>query len=367
MDVTCTQENFSKGLQIVSRVATTKSSLPVLANILIQTKDGQLRLSATDLEMGVITVIGAKVVADGAITLPARLLVDFIQHNSDPTLQIGVAQGEAKIQSDRHTATVKGMDANEFPLIPSVADAQTFTLPASVLRRGLRDVLFAAAIDDARPVLNGICLRFRDKELVMAATDSYRLAERVVPLTGSIPDGTLLLPVRAAQELTRILPDTESTAKLQFNSNQLSIDVENTQIVSRLIDGTFPDYQQIIPTTATTTVTMEKEELVSAVRMASVFASDASHNIKCTITPPTGCTIAAVSTTVGQNVATVPATVTGEPIEIAFNAKFVLDALAALGGETVTLLLSGTDRAGIFKSPADEHYLSLVMPLRTDG
>ncbi len=367
MDVTCTQENFSKGLQIVSRVATTKSSLPVLANILIQTKDGQLRLAATDLEMGVVTMIGAKVVADGAITLPARLLVDFIQHNTDPTLQIGVSQGEAQIRSDRHTATVKGMDANEFPLIPSVADAQTFTVPAAILRRGLRDVLFAAAIDDARPVLNGICLRFREKDLVLAATDSYRLAERVIPLTGVVPEGTLLLPVRAAQELTRILPDSTAVATLQFNANQLSIDVENTQIISRLIDGTFPDYQQIIPTSSSTTVTMDKNELISAVRMASVFARDASHNIRCTVTPPTGCTIAAVSATVGQNVATVPATVTGEPIEIAFNAKFVLDALAALEGETVKLLFSGVDRAGIFQSPTDEHYLSLVMPLRTDG
>ncbi len=367
MDVTCTQENFSKGLQLVSRVATTKSSLPVLANILIQTKDGQLRLAATDLEIGVVTVIGAKVAAEGAITLPARLLVDFVANNTDPTLQIGVDQGEAKIHSDRHAATVKGMDASEFPLIPSVSDAQSVTLPANAFRSGLRDVVFAAAVDDARPVLNGICIHIRDNHMVLAATDSYRLAERKIPLKGSPPAASLLLPVRAALELSRILPDSDQPVTLQFNANQVSLEVDSTQLVSRLIDGTFPDYTQIIPTAATTTVGMEKAELIAAVRMASLFARDASHNIRFIITPPTGCTVSAVSTTVGQNTATVAATATGEPIDIAFNAKYILDALNALGGDTVKLTLSGTDRAGVFRADGDDTYLSLVMPLRTDA
>lgn len=367
MNVTCTQENFSKGLQLVSRVATTKSSLPVLANILLQTKDGQLRLAATDLEIGVVTTIGAKVITDGAITLPARLLVDFVLNNTDPTLQIGVENGEANIRSERHVATVKGMDASEFPLIPLVTDAQSITLPAKALRNGLRDVLFAAAVDDARPVLNGICIHIREKTMILAATDSYRLAERKIPLKTSVPDASLLLPVRAAQELTRILPDSDLLVTFQFTANQCSLDVENTQVVSRLIDGTFPDYTQIIPTNALTTVSFDRNELIAAVRMASLFARDASHNIKCIITPPTGCTITAMSTTLGQNTATVAATSTGEAVEIAFNAKYLLDALNALNGETIRLSLSGTDRAGVFRAQEDDNYLSLVMPLRTDG
>jgi DNA polymerase-3 subunit beta len=368
MNVTCTQENFSKGLQLVSRVATTKSSLPVLANILLQTKDGQLKLAATDLEIGVVTTIGAKVATDGAITLPARLLVDFVLNNTDPTLQIGVENGEANIRSERHVATVKGMDASEFPLIPLVTDAQSITLPAKQLRNGLKDVLFAAAVDDARPVLNGICIHLREKLLILAATDSYRLAERRIPLKTAVSaDASLLLPVRAAQELTRILPDSDLPVIFQFNANQCSLDVENTQVVSRLIDGTFPDYTQIIPTTATTTVSLDRNELIAAVRMASLFARDASHNIKCTITPPTGCTITAMSTTIGQNTATVAAKSTGEAVEIAFNAKYLLDALNALSGSTVRLSLSGTDRAGVFHAEGEDNYLSLVMPLRTDG
>ena len=367
MDVTCTQENFSKGLQIVSRVATTKSSLPVLANILIQTKDGQLRLAATDLEMGVVTVIGAKVVTDGAITLPARLLVDFISNNTDPTLQIGVNQGEATISSDRHKATVKGMDAAEFPLIPTVTDAKMLSLPAKALRSGLRDVLFAAAIDDARPVLNGICIHLREKMLILAATDSYRLAERRIPLKAVAAEGSLLLPVRAAQEIVRILPDTDQVVTVQFTANQILVEVDNTQIVSRLIDGTFPDYTQIIPTNPTTTMSVDRGELISAVRMASLFARDASHNIRFSLAAPTSCSITAVSTTVGQNTATVAATVTGESVDIAFNAKYLLDALNILSSETIRLDVSGTDRAGVFHAEGDEHYLSLVMPLRTDG
>jgi DNA polymerase III subunit beta len=367
MDITCTQENFSKGLQIVSRIATTRSSLPILANILIQTQDGQLKLASTDLEMGVVTMIGAKVNTEGAITLPARLLVDFILNNTDPTLKIGVDQGEAKIHSERHSATVKGMDASEFPLIPIVTDAKTFSLPAKILRNSLKDVIFAAAIDDARPVLNGICIHLKEKEMVLATTDSYRLAERHIPLKGTVPEGTILLPVRAAQELTRILPDSDVMATIQFNANQLLLEIENTQIISRLIDGTFPDYTQIIPTLATTSLIVDRAEFISAVKMASLFARDASHNIQVTITPPTGCTITAVSTAIGQNVATVAAKVTGEPLEIAFNAKYVLDALNTMASEMIRLDCSGVDRAGVFRAEGDDQYLSLVMPLRTDG
>lgn len=367
MQIRCTQENFSKGLQIVSRVATTKSSLPILANVLLQTEAGQLKLSATDLELGVTTWIGAKVTNDGSITLPARLLVDFVANNNDQTLSIDLHDNEATINSDRHKAILKGLNASDFPLIPKVESKEKIQIKSKVLRQSLQEVVFAAALDDARPVLNGIYFKIDKNVLILAATDSYRLAEKRISYTGKEVGKSVIIPARTISELTRILPDTDTEVSLVFTDNQLLLLFDSTQVVSRLIEGTFPDYTQIIPKEASTTATLDRAELANAVKMANFFARDSAHNIRFKITPPTGLAINAVSAAVGQNTATVPAQISGDELEIAFNANYILDAINAIKSETVRLEFSGTAAPGVFHSTDDDNYLSLVMPLRVDA
>ncbi|MBI2589867.1 DNA polymerase III subunit beta [Candidatus Berkelbacteria bacterium] len=368
MEVIITQENFNRGLQIVSRVATTKSSLPILANIYLSAESGQLKLSATDLEIGVITFIGAKVKTEGAITLPARLLVDFVTSNTDATLTFSFKGTEATLRSDRYEAVIHGLDPSEFPPIPAPSAKSNIRVPAMILRRALQDTVFAAAIDDARPVLNGLYLSASERELVLAATDSYRLAEKRLKLAEALNKPmAAILPARVVIELGRILPDSEQEVTLSLAENQLSLEFDQTQVVSRLIEGTFPDYRQIIPVKSATTITAERSQLIAAVRMASLFARDASHQVRLAAKAPEMLRLTAVSSAVGKNQATAPAEVAGDPVEIAFNAKFLLDALNVIHTDTIKLELAGTDRPGVLRPEGETDYLSLVMPLRVDA
>lgn len=381
MQAVVTQENFSKGMQLVSRVATTRSSLPILANILLATEKGQLKLAATDLELGVTTWVGAKVDDEGTMTLPARLLVDFVANNPDTTLTITTAGTEATITSDRHTAVLKGMDSSEFPLIPPPGKAVIAAVSSATLKQALGDVLYAAAIDDARPVLAGVSFVVKDGLLTLAATDSYRLAERQIALAA--PSGkkekaaamastnvALILPARAVAELVRILPDRDERVEIGQSANQLSFVLDGLQVVSRLIEGTFPDYAQIIPKEATTTLTASRAELIAGVKMADLFARDAAHHVRLAIAPggeQQGLTILAASSSAGENTARVTGEVTGDAITMAFNAKYLLDALNVLHAEQVRIECSGVDRPGIFRPVGDSDYLSLVMPLRLEA
>lgn len=332
------------------------------------TDGGQLKVAATDLELGVTTHIGAKVRQAGTVTLPARLLVDFVGNNPDETITITTDGAQATLTSDHHTASLNGMDASEFPLIPPPGKTAAVTLPALALKRLLGDVLYAAAIDDARPVLGGVFLRLTDKTLVGAATDSYRLAERTIPLQAAAATPLdLIVPTRSVAEIIRVLPDDERPVDLAKTEHQLSLVFESTQIVSRLVDGTFPDYHQIIPSEATTVVTVARSELVAAVKMADLFARDAAHHIRWQSGPDTGVTLRATSSAAGQNETTVDGTVTGEACQIAFNAKYLLDALGVIKTEQVQIGLVGPDRPGVLRGVGDDHSLGLVMPLRLDA
>ena len=368
MKLVCTKENLTKGLQAVSRVATTRSSLPILANILVATDGGRLKLAATDLEVGVTTWIGAKVTSEGSVTLPARLFMDFVSSNTDDTLDLSVNGYEATITSAHYNATLNGMDANDFPLIPPPGKDELAVLSASTLKRALQSTLYAAAVDDTRPVLNGVFIKVDGAILTLAATDSYRLAERQVEITSTHKElEALILPARAAAELVRILPDTDEKVTLTLSANQLSLTTEDTQVVSRLIEGTYPDYRQIIPKETGTSATVSRSEISAAVKMASLFARDAAGHIRLKFKPGDGLDIDAVSPSAGRNTATVAAEVTGENIEVAFNAKYVLDALNAMQSDQVVLSSTGPDRAGILKPVGDDTHLALVMPLRLDA
>lgn len=363
----CTQEKLATAIQLVARVATTKSSLPILANLHLAAGKGEVQVAATDLEVGVTTTVGAKVIAEGALTLPARLLVDFITHNTDETVTVQSTGTTAEFTSERYQATIPGMDAAEFPLIPEPGKEETTTLPASLLKRGLADVAFAAALDDSRPVLNGVLMRASAAALTLAATDSYRLAERQITLPKKVTNSVAaIVPSRCVAELIRLLPDDESVlTRLSLTASQLSLEFEQTRVVSRLVEGTYPDYAQIIPKEPTTTATARLVDIKQAVTMASLFARDVAHHVRFQLDPKKGAfTVTVAGSAAGTSAATISAELEGEQLEIAFNARFVLDALSSLGGETITLNFQGTDRPVVISQPDRTDYLNLVMPLR---
>lgn len=365
MDIQCTQENFSKHLQTVGRIASNRTSLPILSNVHLFTDENGLRLAATDLEIGITTWLRAKVKKNGAITLPARLLTDFITSNNDPTLNISLIQNDVTIQSEKYKATIKGMSAADFPIIPSPGKEKLAIIESKVLKSGLQDVLYAAALNDSRPVLNGIFFSFKDGYLTLVSTDSYRLAERIIPFGKQAKEYSLIAPVRLAGELIRILPDSSDEVNLTLNENQLSLEFLDTQIVSRLIEGSFPEYKQIIPQAKATEIIVEKSSLLNAVKISDFFARDAAHNIKFKIEKKQ-LLVTTSSSQLGQNTAQVTAEVHGELMEIAFNAKFILDALNAVREDKVCLKVFGSDRPMVIEPLKDENYFNLVMPLRID-
>lgn len=367
MEYSCTQENFAKALQTVGRMVGTRGTLPVLGNILLATDQGRLKVAATDLEVGIQTWIGGKVDHDGAITVPARLLIDFVSTNTDPTLHLSVKGTTLHLASDRYSANIKGLDAGEFPLIPNLPKVNPTKVRAADLREAITQTAFATAIDETRPVLTGVLMKSGDEQVTLAATDSYRLAERSIKVEGKAPTSQVIVPGRTLQELGRLLADQTEAVTIYIAENQILFTVGETEFISRLIDGTFPDYRQIVPTEAKTTVVLDRAPFIQVMKMASYFARESANNVQFHVGEGAPVEVTAISPQLGDAVSRLPAEITGEGVEIAFNAKFILDALAIFPGEKVQLEFSGKERAGVLRPIDKRQYLYLIMPLRVDA
>ncbi len=373
MNIECAQNDFAKSLQLISRVATERSSLPILANICLTTEKNKLKLSATDLEIGVTTVMRAKVAQEGSITLPARLLTEFISNNKDNSLSIKIKDYEAQLQSSRYKASISGIDSSDFPSIPSPGEDRLGSVKSDSLKKGLQDVLFATAVNDARPVLNGVLFDLVGEKLTLVATDSYRLSERIIDLPKGekfIKTARIIVPAKAVAEIIRMLPDEDQKVDIFLNQNQVSFIFGETQLVARLIEGNYPEYKQIIPSGETISLLVNKNDFIEALKVSDLFARDNSHNIKIKIEKGQQkgkFYIKAISSAVSnKNIAEIKAEISGEDIEIAFNAKFILDSLSSMGSEMVTIKFFDLDRPMVICPTNDNSFLNLVMPLRVD-
>jgi len=366
MKVSCTQENLAKGLGIVGRSVGIRSTLPVLNNILLKTEKGGLKLSATDLEIGIHTWIGAKVDKEGAITCPARLLLDYINTNNDKKINLEVKDLTLHLESEHYKANIKGIEASEFPLIPEVKKDVEIEILTQDLSRAISKTIIACALDESRPVLSGVFVYGGGDKLKMVATDSYRLAEQTFPLTKKITSEiSLIIPQRAMAEISRILSDGAEKVKIYPGENQVEFSIDKTSVVSRLIEGAFPDYQQIIPKTTQTKFKTNAAEFANAIKMASLFARESANNIKLKI-EKNKVEVLAVSPQVGDNVSDVTGEIVGEEIEIAFNAKFIMDVLSVIMSEKINLELSGPLAPAMLRAEKDLNYLYVIMPLRID-
>ncbi len=367
MEYNCTQENLAKALQIVARMVGTRGTLPVLGNVLLATDKGRLKVAATDLEVGIQTWIGGKAEQDGAITVPARLLIDFITTNTDPTINLSVKDTTLHLKSERYTANIKGIDAGEFPLIPDLPKVNPLKLRARDLREAITQTVFATALDETRPVLTGVLLKVDSGRVKLVATDSYRLAERSVAVEGQTPSLQVIVPGRTLGELGRLLGDQTEDVTVYVAENQILFTFGETEFISRLIDGAFPDYQQIIPGQPTTTILLDKTPFIQVMKMASYFARESANNVQIRAKEGEPVEVTAVSPQLGDAVSHLVADTKGEAIDIAFNAKFILDALTIFPGEKLTLEFSGKERAGVLRPEDQKHYLYLIMPLRVDN
>ena len=364
------QENLARGLSVVSRAVSSRSTLPVLANVLLKTEDAGLKLTATNLEIGITYWVPGKIDEDGATTVPAKLLTDLV--NSLPPgdkVELEVTAGDTlHVKAGRFQTHIKGIDAEEFPAIQTAGERPTTRIAQNVLRRALAETAFAAASDEARPILTGVLARFEGDQLTLAAADNYRIAVKTVPILDAVPETSVVIPARALNELARVLADVDDPVEvvLAAGRNQVLFHLDGIDLVSRLIDGQFPNYQQVMPQAHATRAVLDREELLRAVRPAALIAHESANIVKLQIggDGDGGITVSA-NAEVGDHVGQVEAAVEGDGTTIAFNARYLADVLTNVAAEQFALELNGPLSPGVFKPIGDDQYVHVVMPVRT--
>lgn len=372
--VTVLQENLSKALAGVGRAVPSRATLPVTLNVLMQTDRSRLKLTATNLEIAISTWIGAQVEHEGAITIPARLLTEFANSLPNDKIQIELSDQPKGISlkcGERFSARMAGTDAEEFPPIPTVTDGTIARIPAAELRGAISRVAMAAATDDSRPVLTGIKVELEGDTMTLAAADGFRLgvdqAKLTTPFEGKIG---FIVPARTFQEVQRFISDQSDDVELTVSENrsQVLFRLTNTEIVSQLIQGNFPDYAKLIPASTGTEAAVNLQDFQQAAKAASIFARDGSGIVRLHITPnedgePGKLTVSSKAEELGENKSEIDAKVKGDGAKVAFDARFLLDVLSVLDKGEVTLGTTTPSSPGVFRSEAHPGYTHVVMPM----
>ena len=364
----CRPSTLSQALQVVSRAISTRTTLPILNNILLETTSEGLSLTATNLEIGIRKLVPAEVSQDGSTTAPARLLTDFVGTLPDEDLEIeldGAAQN-LSLRCARFDTHIKCIEAEEFPPGPKPDEGDRLTIPLEELMVAIDQTQMAASTDEARPVLTGVLLHVDGAKQTLAATDGHRLAVRNLRATGAEGlDARLIVPARALAELSRAFKGESGNVEVIISKarNQIFFRAGTSEVTSRLIDGTYPNYAQVIPSKSSTRVKVSVAELNQTVRAVSLFARDSANVIRVR-TEASGLVLSATTNEVGDSRAELSAEVEGSEIQIAFNARYILDALAVLGGDQVELRFDGPLSPGLIKHPDSEDYQYVIMPVR---
>lgn len=379
MRVSCLQENLQRALGRVGRAVATRTALPVLSNVLISTDEGRLRIAATNLEIGVTTWIDANIEEEGRITIDARLLGEFV--NTLPSGPVDLSVDPTRltlvVQAGRDSASINGIDAEDFPVIPSITEEGfTASVNAQTLRELISLVEFAAATDDSRPVLAGVLTRFDNDTLMLASADGFRMAVNSGQLDSTVEQRQdFIVPARSYRELARIIGDHDEAIRLAVtpNRSQILARVGDTEWVSRLIDGTFPDVQQIVPKDFVTRLELSRDGLLNAVRRAGYFARDNNDVVRLVVSPgeddltPGNVEVSANAAERGNSHSFVDSSVNGAEVQVAFNGKYLSDVLSVLKTGHVTLGLNGPTQAGIVRPGGSDAYTHVIMPMVIGG
>jgi DNA polymerase-3 subunit beta len=363
------QENLARGLSVVSR-AVSNRSLPVLTNVLLKTEDGGLKLTATNLEIGITYWVPGKIETDGATSVPARLLTDLVNSlpSSEPiVLELG--DGETlHIRAGRFESNIKGIPAEDFPTVQTAGERPITRVAQKVLRQALDETAFAAATDEARPILTGVLAKFEGDQLTLAAADNYRIAVKTITVLDPVEETSVVIPARALHELARVLSDTDEPVSivLAHSRNQLLFHIDGIDLVTRLIDGQYPNYQSVLPASHATRAVLDREELLRAVRPAALIAHESANIVKLGVgLDGDGAISVSANAEVGDHVGRVEAAIEGDGTTIAFNARFLADVLEKVDADQFALELNGPLSPGVFKPIGDDRYVHVVMPLRT--
>lgn len=371
MKLSVLQENLNKALGVVSRIVSSKTSLPVLNNVLLIVDKSVLKISATNLEIGIIYKIGAKIEQTGSVSVPAKLFTELVTSLPQDKIQLKEAGSNLKIKTHNFESSLNGISVDDFPVIPEIKDAPIFSINSAKLVDILSEVSFCASVDESRPVLSGVLIDLDKDNLILAATDSYRLAQKITKVK-SDKKVRVILPLRTTQEIIRILSNEEEDleAKVYLNENEAMFEFGEIKLVSRLIEGNFPAYEQIIPTKTDLKVTINRVELLNSVKISNLFARESSNAIKLKINEKGTIEISASAAQIGDNSSIVKAKVSGESMDININGKYLSDVLNIIKSEKITLRLNGKLNPCLVcpeldKSSKFDQSSYIIMPLRS--
>jgi len=364
MKLTVTQENLHKALSVVARVASSKTSLPILSNILLRTEQNRLLLAATNLEVAITEHIGAKVVSEGAVTIPSRLMSEFIANLPKGNVELKVEGTKLHISAGNYTSTINGMAAEEFPELPAIESATELRLPAAMFKRAVTQTALTASHDDTRPVLTGVLFHTHDGHLYMAATDGYRLSERrLVELKDEV---SALIPASTLQDVVRVLPDECEEVIILLDDTQVRFRMDDIEVTSRLIDGNFPDYRQLIPQKTDINTTVSKDELNRIAKIAGLFARESGGSITIKAEESTGTvSIHSIASQLGENTSETEAIVSGDG-QVTLNSRYLIEALGCIDVDKVHFGFSGKLAPCVLSPEADkDEYKHIIMPLKS--
>jgi len=363
---------------MVSHISGKNVNLPVLGNVLLKTEAGSLRLSATNLEIAVNCLVRGKVEIDGEYSVPAKLFLDYISLLPSGKVELILQEDGLEVRSGEQETVLKGMPATEFPLLPKLTKGQGFELKAVDFKRSVSQVAFAVSTSESRPELMGIACYFGgiagQNKVAFAATDSYRLAERIMPYGGSTVEGKWIVPARALNEGARIIGaykddmNMPEQVVLNFTDNQLVITYGNVELVSRLIEGSFPDYKPLIPTAFKTEATLSRAELQKAVRAASLFARQGIFDVHLTFDPATGtCVVQSADQGTGKTKTSLKGTVTGIENKLTLNFRYLNDGVSSMDASEIRIRqIDPMSPALVLPEGSKEEYQYLVMPIRSN-
>ena len=365
MKIICTQENLSGGLQLVSHIASKNISLPILNNVLLKAESGVLKLLATNLETGITCKVRGKVEKEGSFTVQAKTLSDYVNLLPKENITIEQIDQNLKIESTNSKTLIKGIEASEFPLIPHVEPANTYKIKTKLLKEALNAVAFAVSFDETRPEINGVFFSFKDNTLTLAATDSYRLAEKKIKIEQQVEDYEVIIPIKTIQELIRIIGEDDQEIIINSSDNQILFLIGETKLNSRVVEGQYPDYQQIIPKENKTRAVINVKEFINTVKRASLFCKQGSNDVKLKFLPESKeIVVYATNMQIGESETRQAVEIEGKENDIVFNHRFLLDGLQNIEAEECVLEINKNANPGALKPKTEEDYLYIIMPIK---
>jgi len=367
MKLTLLAENLQKKLPLVTHAISSRSQLPILAHVLLETKEDSLYISATDLEIGIEVKIPAEIEEEGATTIPAKLFLELVTTLPAEKITLSTTEGTLEVTGKRVRSVLQTTPREEFPALYEELGEELFSFGKGELQNVFKKIVFASSIEATRPALSGVLLKEEPEGITVVATDGYRLSlDHFSAKTSQHINTSVIIPAKVMKEAIGLKEEEGVKLYISRHSNQVAFVQEESLLIGRLIEAEFPNYQKIIPSDSSTTVAFDKESLLKAVKACSIFARETANIIKFSIFKDK-IVVSAKTPSLGENTVEVDAVLKGEENEIAFNARYILEALTNIDAEEMVFEMSGPLNAGVFKIANNTTFLHLIMPIRTQG